>query len=134
MKTVLVVMMAAMAAWGQSVSGGTWTGRGTATSGGQTISALDFVTCTFSPCNNGQTHFSTIPWVGEDVGSLNTNIGFINPQWPTDNFTPTANLSAIGYVAFDPSQAGRRVTTLSIGPVPNTFPVTIVDSSTDYLP
>jgi hypothetical protein len=87
-----------------------------AVSGGQ--SATPFFKTPLFPSNGGQQ--PPITWMtfkqwqaqGEDTQSLFANPLFVNPTPSVDNFTLQSNSPAfsVGFVAFDPSKAGRLPT------------------------
>lgn len=56
----------------------------------------------------------------EDLGSRLADPMFANPVYPADDFTLPASspATAIGFVPFDPTMAGRTSTTLTAPPVP----------------
>jgi hypothetical protein len=77
------------------------------------------------PMNGGQqppiTPLTFQQWQaqGEDTGSLFTDPMFVNPTPGTDNYTLQSNSPArsVGFVTFDPSQAGRLPTATLKAPV-----------------
>ena len=77
------------------------------------------------PMNGGQqppiTRLTFQQWQaqGEDTGSLFTDPLFVNPTPGVDNFTLQANSPAhsVGFVNFDPSQAGRLPTATLQAPI-----------------
>jgi hypothetical protein len=93
-----------------------------------------------SPANGAQqppiTPLTFAQWQGqgEDTGSLFADPLFVNPTPGVDNFTLSANSPArsIGFVTFDPSQAGRLSTATLKAPVntvgyPTTQPMAITN-------
>lgn len=96
---------------------------------------LDFVDCiSGTQCPGPVNHFSAMPWAGEDAGSKNFDPGFLNIGYPTDNFTPTADLSSIGFQLWDYTLAGRRTTSPAIGAAAHMYPLRTVDAVVDFLP
>ena len=69
--------------------------------------------------------------LGEDTHSIIANPMFVDPRYPGDNFTPTntAAMKQIGFVPFDPRQAGRSNPVLKAPPVPPAFPLQLLDKS-----
>jgi len=67
--------------------------------------------------------------LGEDTHSIIADPMFVDPHPPADNFTPR-NMQAmkqIGFVPFDPKQAGRSNPVLKAPPVPPAFPLQLLD-------
>ena len=93
-----------------------------AVSGGQP--AQPFFKTPWSPMNGGQqppiTPLTFAQWQsqGEDTGSLFANPLFVNPAPGADNFTLQSNSPAysVGFVSFDPGQAGRLSTATLTAP------------------
>ncbi|MBZ5719922.1 MAG: right-handed parallel beta-helix repeat-containing protein [Acidobacteriia bacterium] len=92
--------------------------------------ALSFIT---TDPNNPRTHtkytFSGWQGLGEDVHSQNADPLFVNPIAPADDFNLQSGSPAlkVGFVPFDPSQAGRtNPGQLSAPAVSNAFPVNLL--------
>jgi hypothetical protein len=68
---------------------------------------------------------------GEDTHSIIANPMFVDPRYPADNFTPTntAAMKQIGFVPFDPRQAGRSNPVLKAPSVPAAFPLQVPDKN-----
>lgn len=98
---------------------------------------VDFAICTGSNCNAGQpyTHFSTVPWSGEDAGSKITDPRFINPTYPTDNWHPTNYLamSQVGFVPFEYSTAGANLNFTTVPTAPSFYSSRTISATTDYI-
>ena len=69
--------------------------------------------------------------MGEDKGSIIADPMFANPHPPEDDFTVrnTEAAKQIGFVPFDPKQAGRSHPVLKAPPVPPAFPLQLLDAS-----
>jgi hypothetical protein len=67
--------------------------------------------------------------LGEDTHSIIADPRFVNPNYPADDFTlkPGSPASQIGFVPFDPKQAGRSHPVLKAPPVPPAFPLQLID-------
>jgi hypothetical protein len=79
-------------------------------------------------------YFSTTPsWqsLGEDSGSAVQNPGFANPAYPNDDYTLTSS-PGVGFIVFDPTQAGRNNPVISSPTVTPTFPTMLYNPATDY--
>jgi hypothetical protein len=72
--------------------------------------------------------------LGEDVHSINADPRFVDPGYPADDFRlrPDSPTSKIGFVPFDPNLAGRTSTELKVPPIPQAFPVVILDPLKDF--
>jgi len=69
---------------------------------------------------------------GEDPQSVVQNPGFTNPAYPADDFSLTKGSPGVGFVAFDPSQAGRSNPVINPPAVPATFPTKTFNPATDF--
>ncbi len=85
------------------------------------------------------TYYTFAGWqgLGEDLsGTANTNPGFVNATYPTDNYAFTNGSGpGYGFVAFDPSDAGRNdpiINPTDTVNIPATFVTTFWDPATDY--
>jgi len=67
--------------------------------------------------------------LGEDTHSVVADPRFANPIYPGDDFTLLQNSAAsqVGFVTFDPRQAGRTDPVLKPPPVPAAFPLQLTD-------
>ncbi len=72
--------------------------------------------------------------IGEDVGSAIADPCFTAATYPTDDYSLCTASPAftVGFVAFDPTQAGRTAPLLVPPPVPAGFPLQLLDPATDY--
>lgn len=99
--------------------------------------ALQFYTCnTVSSCTqaNGETTYNLTQWQaqGEDVHSVPTNPGFVNPTCPTDDWHFTTDLSAEHIAGWDYTQSGRSNPMTGIVVATSVWKLATVDCSTDY--
>jgi uncharacterized protein (TIGR03437 family) len=91
-----------------------------------------------TPCNNAfssYTYYTFAGWqqtVGEDQQSVVQNPGFKNPSYPADDFSLPQGSPGVGFVLFDPSQAGRSNPVLMPPAIPATFPTKMYNPATDY--
>jgi hypothetical protein len=67
--------------------------------------------------------------MGEDNHSIFEDPMFVNPNYPADDFSlkPGSPASKIGFVPFDPRQAGRSNPVIKVPPVPPAFPLQLMD-------
>lgn len=85
-----------------------------------------------------RTYYPFTGWkgLGEDTASLDTvNPGFENPAYPNDDYSLPNGSPGIGFVVFDPSQAGRSTPVIKpTDPIdiPATFPTATYNPATDY--
>ncbi|HEY2290192.1 MAG TPA: hypothetical protein VGM86_05755, partial [Thermoanaerobaculia bacterium] len=90
------------------------------------------------PCtrDSGQWLFYTLAqWqtdFGEDAQSVVRDPQFVNPAYPADNFSLKAGSPGVGFVPFDPKQAGRTMPVLKPPAVAATFPTAPFDPRTDF--
>jgi uncharacterized protein (TIGR03437 family) len=70
--------------------------------------------------------------LGEDVQSVVLNPAFTAPLYPKDDFTMVKGSPGVGFVVFDPSQAGRTSPLLQPPAVLPTFPTKTYNPLTDY--
>jgi hypothetical protein len=73
--------------------------------------------------------------LGEDVHSIVADPLFVDPSYPADDFRlrPDSPATKIGFVPFDPNQAGRTQTaTIRVPPIPPAFPVLLLDPEKEY--
>jgi hypothetical protein len=59
--------------------------------------------------------------LGEDLQSVVQNSGFNNPAYPADDYSLPKGSPGIGFVVFDPSQAGRSNPIILPPAIPATF-------------
>jgi uncharacterized protein (TIGR03437 family) len=80
------------------------------------------------------TYYTFAGWkgLGEDVQSVVQNPGFNNPAFPADDYTLPKGSPGVGFVVFDPSQAGRSNPQINPPAVPATFPTKLFNPVTDY--
>jgi len=82
-------------------------------------------------CSRTTTYSTLQQWqtsTGEDVTSLLQNpFGSANPA--NNNYAASGSLSAVGFVSFNPSDAGRTSSTITGPSVPATFPAQSYDPS-----
>lgn len=89
-----------------------------------------------APCNmntNNWNFYSFAQWqqqVNEDVQSVIQNPGFNNPA--QDDYSLPKGSPGVGFVVFDPSQAGRSNPVIKPPAVPATFPTMLYNPATDY--
>jgi len=69
--------------------------------------------------------------MGEDAQGVVQNPGFANPAYPADDYSLPKGSPGVGFVVFDPNQAGR-INPLINPPIPATFPTKIFNPATDY--
>jgi len=80
------------------------------------------------------TYYTFSGWqgTGEDAqGTAQTNPGFANPVYPTDDYTLSSSPTP-GFVVFDPSQAGRQSAVIQAPTIPATFVTAPLNPATDY--
>ncbi len=70
--------------------------------------------------------------VGEDVQGVVQNPEFNNPAYPADDYTLPKGSPGVGFVVFDPSQAGRSNPVIKPPAVPATFPTKLFNPATDF--
>jgi hypothetical protein len=80
------------------------------------------------------TFFKFIGWQGlnEDPGSVVQNPQFNNPAYPADDYSLPKGSPGVGFVVFDPSQAGRSNPVIQPPAVGATFPTKLFNPATDY--
>jgi hypothetical protein len=84
---------------------------------------------------NDWTFYTFAQWqqkAGEDLQSVVQNPGFTNPSYPTDDYSLPKGSPGVGFVLFDPSQAGRTSPIIHPPSVPATFPTKLFNPATDY--
>ncbi len=90
-----------------------------------------------APCGNfsDYTFYTFAMWqqlLGEDLQSVVQNPGFNNPAYPADDYSLPHGSPGVGFVVFDPSQAGRSNPALKPPAVAPTFPIKLFNPATDY--
>jgi len=91
-----------------------------------------------APCSTDKTtwtFYTFAGWqqtVGEDAQSVVQNPGFNNPTYPADDFSLPHGSPGVGFVVFDPSQAGRSNPVIHPPAVPPGFPTMNYNPATDY--
>ena len=72
--------------------------------------------------------------LGEDVHSINEDPRFVDPTYPADDFRlrPDSPVSKIGFIPFDPNQAGRTSSELKAPTVPQAFPIIVLDPEKEF--
>ncbi len=94
--------------------------------------ALTFMTTDLS---GQQTTYTLSEWqgLGEDMHSQSADPLFANPTYPADDYTllPGSPAPNVGFVPFDPGQAGRTTQTITVpATVPAAFPLQLMDPTT----
>jgi hypothetical protein len=91
-----------------------------------------------APCtlnSNKYTFYTFGQWqtqAGEDVHSLVQNPGFNNPAYPADDYSLPKGSPGVGFVIFDPTQAGRSNPVINPPAVSATFLTMTLQAATDY--
>ena len=70
--------------------------------------------------------------LGEDANSTIKNPGFANPAYPNDDFSLPNGSPGVGFVPFDPNQAGRTAPEIQPLAIAPTFPTQTYNPATDY--
>jgi hypothetical protein len=76
-------------------------------------------------CSQTTTYSSLQQWqgVGEDLGSMQQNpFSSVSPSNSTSDYSAPSGASAVGFVTFDPTQAGRNNPVLPEPTIAPTFP------------
>jgi len=68
---------------------------------------------------------------GEDRGSVLQNPGFANPAYPDDDYSLKES-PGVGFVVFDPNQAGRSNPVIPSPIVESAFPIAPFNPATDF--
>jgi len=90
------------------------------------------------PCYFGNsakwTFFDLSGWqkIGEDVQSVVQDPGFKDPAYPADDYSMPKGSPGVGFVVFDPNQAGRNDPVINPPAVPATFVTKSFNFATDY--
>jgi uncharacterized protein (TIGR03437 family) len=89
------------------------------------------------PCSDDRstwTFYTFSGWqgIGEDLQSVVQNPGFANPAYPADDYSLSKGSPGIGFVVFDPNQAGRTNPVIKPPAVAATFPTKTFNPATDY--
>ena len=69
---------------------------------------------------------------GEDTHGVVLNPEFGNPAYPADDFSLPNGSPGVGFVVFDPNEAGRTNSLIKPPAVPATFPTKTFNPATDY--
>ena len=69
---------------------------------------------------------------GEDVHSVVQNPRFKNPSYPKDDYSLPKGSPGVGFVVFDPNQAGRSNPVINPPAVAATFPTKTFNPATDF--
>jgi len=69
---------------------------------------------------------------GEDTQSIVQDPHFRNPVYPADDYSLPGGSPGVGFVLFDPSQAGRSNPVIMPPAIPATFPTKTFNPLTDY--
>jgi len=81
------------------------------------------------------TFYTVTGWqqnTGEDAQSVVQNPGFANPAYPTDDYFLPGGSPGVGFIVFDPSQAGRSNPVINPPAVLATFPTKLFNPATDF--
>ncbi|MGD1091884.1 MAG: hypothetical protein ABSB35_07800 [Bryobacteraceae bacterium] len=80
------------------------------------------------------TYYNFAGWraLGEDVQSVVQNPGFNNPAYPADDYSLPKGSPGVGFVEFDPTQAGRSNPMINPPAVPAKFPTKTFNPATDF--
>lgn len=91
-----------------------------------------------APCavnSNKYTFYTFAQWqsqASEDIHSLVQNPGFNNPTYPADDYSLPKGSPGVGFVVFDPTQAGRSNPVIQVPAVAPTFPTMKYNPATEY--
>ena len=100
-----------------------------------TLPANEFFTTNSSGTQGSGVTYSTFSaWqsgTGEDAGSVVQNPGFANPNYPDDDYTLKGS-PGVGFVVFDPKQAGRTNPVIPYPTVIETFTIAPFNPATDF--
>jgi hypothetical protein len=83
---------------------------------------------------SGQSFVNFAAWqsgTGEDKGSVVQNPGFANPSYPDDDYSLKES-PGVGFVVFDPNEAGRSNPVIPSPTVEATFPIAPYNPATDF--
>jgi hypothetical protein len=70
--------------------------------------------------------------IGEDTQSVVQNPGFNNPAYPADDYSLPKGAPSVGFVVFDPTQAGRSNPVIKPPAIPATFVTKTFNPMTDF--
>ena len=73
--------------------------------------------------------------LGEDLASVVKSPGFNNPAYPNDDYSLPAGSPGVGFVVFDPNEAGRNNPVIKASDpidIPATFTTTTYNPATDF--
>ena len=90
-----------------------------------------------APCGNFNiyTFYTFATWQkteGEDLQSVVQNPGFKSPAYPADDYSLPQGSPGVGFIVFDPNEAGRTNPVIKPPSVPATFPTKSFNPATDY--
>ena len=90
-----------------------------------------------APCGDAKswTFYTFAEWqqtVGEDLQSVVQNPGFANPAYPNDDYSLPKGSPGVGFIVFDPNQAGRTTAVIKPPAVAASFPTKTYNPATDY--
>jgi len=87
-------------------------------------------------CGNQKlwSYYTFAAWqaLGEDAQGVVQNPGFKDPAYPADDYTLPKGSPGVGFVIFDPTQAGRTNPVIKPPAVPATFPTKTFNAATDF--
>jgi uncharacterized protein (TIGR03437 family) len=87
-------------------------------------------------CGNKKlwTYYTFTGWqgIGEDSHSVVHDPGFASPAFPADDYSLPNGSPGVGFVVFDPSQAGRSNPIIMPPAVPATFPTKTFNPTADF--
>jgi uncharacterized protein (TIGR03437 family) len=80
------------------------------------------------------TFFNFAGWqkLGEDLQGMVANPGFNNPAYPADDYSLPKGSPGVGFVVFDPTQAGRTNPVIKPPAIAATFPTKPFNPATDF--
>jgi uncharacterized protein (TIGR03437 family) len=91
-----------------------------------------------APCSGNTSNwdfYTFAQWqqkVGEDTQSVVQNPGFANPAYPADDYSLPKGSPGVGFIVFDPSQAGRSNPVINPPAVTPSFPTKPFNPATDF--
>jgi hypothetical protein len=91
-----------------------------------------------APCDGGVSAWTFYTFTGwqknaeEDTQSVVQNPGFNNPAYPADDYSLPKGSPGVGFVVFDPTQAGRSNPILQPPAIAATFPTKTFNPATDF--
>ncbi len=91
-----------------------------------------------APCSDDKSTWTFLTFANwqqqytEDPQSVIQNPGFANPAYPTDDYSLPKGSPGVGFVVFDPNQAGRSNPVIKPPAVAPSFPTKLYNPATDY--